>query len=89
MSDYRIVKCFGIKRRPRKQDEVCRNRYVWSAGGATSGNFGRKGTQACPNCGNPPDFQHPLNMYYGGDISREEAEQRMPAYIESKKNPAT
>lgn len=81
MSDYRIVQCFGIKRRPHKPDEQCRNRYLWIASGASAGNFGRKGTQACPNCGTLPEFRHPLNQALGGDITMERAEELMPEYI--------
>jgi hypothetical protein len=84
MSDYRIVQCFGTKKRPRKPEEVCRQRYLWGAIGATSGNFGRKGAQACPNCGTMPEFAHPLNRFLGQEISLEEAEQSMEEYNKNK-----
>jgi hypothetical protein len=80
MADYRIVQCFGVKRRPKKPAEQCRNRYLWIAKGASAGQFGRKGAQACPNCGSPPEFRHPLNQALGGDITMEEAEALMPEY---------
>lgn len=74
MSDYRVVQCFGTKRRPRKPEQICRERYLWIAVG-THGNFGRRGTHTCPNCGNLPDFTHPINRMLGGEISSEEAEE--------------
>lgn len=89
MSDYRIVQCFGIKKRPHKPTEQCRNRYLWIASGASSGNFGRKGAQACPNCGSPPEFRHPLNRALIGEITMEQAEAMMPEYrkmIQSEKS---
>ena len=79
MSDRRIVQCFGIKRKPHKEDKICGRRFLWTAQGA-SGNFGGKGAQACPHCGTMPDFQHPFNSYLGGEMSYEEAEAAMPAY---------
>lgn len=79
MSDYRVVQCFGIKQRPKKPTTVCRDRYLWIASG-TSGNFGRRGTQACPNCGTPPDFKHPVNRWLGGEISQAEAEELLQTY---------
>lgn len=79
MPDHRIVQCFGTKIRPRKPAEACRQRYLWIAAG-TSGNFGRRGTRACPNCGNLPDFQHPANRWLGGEISQAEAEELMKTY---------
>lgn len=82
MSDYRIVQCFGIKMVPRKPAKVCRKKYLWIAAGL-GGNFGRKGAQACPNCGNPPDFTHPYNRYLNNEITLDEAEALMPEY---KKN---
>lgn len=81
MSDHRVIQCFGTKRRPKKPDEQCRQRYLWIASGASSGRFGRKGAQACPNCGSIPDFRHPLNRYLGGELSLDQAEQAMPEYI--------
>jgi len=83
MSDYRIVQCFGVKRVPKKPDTDCRKKYLWTAGGL-SGNFGRKGTQACPNCGNLPDFMHPYNRYLDNEISLDQAESAMPEYIKNK-----
>jgi len=84
MSDYRIVQCFGIKRRPKKPAEICRNKYLWVARGASSGNFGRKGAQACPYCGTSPDFKHPYNRHLGGELTLEQAEAAMPQYREEK-----
>lgn len=81
MSDYRIVQCFGTKRRPKKEDKPCRRRYLWVAGGASAGNFGRKGAQACPHCGTFPDFRHPFNRYLSGEISEEQAKEMMPEYL--------
>lgn len=80
MADRRIVQCFGIKRRPHKADKVCGRKFVWTASGASSGNFGGKGTQACPNCGTLPDFQHPYNRYLNQEISYEQADADMPEY---------
>jgi len=79
MSDYRVVQCFGVKQRPKKPTEVCRNKYLWIAAG-TSGNFGRRGAQACPNRGTPPEFAHPINRWYGGEITSEEAEKLLETY---------
>jgi len=73
MSDRRIVQCFGVKRRPKKPAKFCRRTYVWTAGGL-SGNFGGKGVQNCPYCGNLPDFIHPVNRWRNGEISQEEAQ---------------
>ncbi len=84
MSDRRLVQCFGIKRRPHKEDKICGRKFLWTAIGASSGNFGANGTQACPNCGTLPDFQHPYNRHLMGDITYEEAEAAMPAYREKK-----
>ena len=81
MADRRIVQCFGVKRRPRKADKVCGRRFLWTARGA-SGNFGGKGSQACPHCGNLPDFQHPFNRHLNGEMTYEEAAAAMPAYKE-------
>lgn len=88
MSDYRVVQCFGIKQRPRKPAQICRNRYLWVARGASQGNFGRKGAQACPNCGSQPDFQHPYNRYLNRELSLDEAEAAMGAYREMKEKEA-
>jgi hypothetical protein len=85
VSDSRIVQCFGVKRRPRKPARVCRQKYLWIARGASAGNFGRKGTQACPNCGTAPDFRHPLNRYYNRELTYEEATAAMPEYIKNLK----
>ena len=82
MSDWRIVQCFGTKVRPKKPAEICRQRYLWISRGSSQGNFGRKGSQACPNCGALPDFRHPLNQYLGGDLTLDEAEAKMPEYLE-------
>ena len=73
MSDFRIVQCYGIKVRPHKQAKYCNRRFRWVARG-THGNFGRKGTQACPHCGNLPDFAHPMNRYLNDEITGEEAQ---------------
>lgn len=72
MTDYRIVQCFGVKVRPRKPARPCRDKYLWTAAG-THGNFGRRGAQACPNCGTPPDFTHPVNRLLGGEITEDQA----------------
>ncbi len=74
MSDSRVVQCFGVKRRPRKADKTCRRQYLWIARGASAGNFGRKGVQACPHCGTQPDFRHPINKYLAGTFSQEQAQ---------------
>ena len=84
MADYRIVQCFGIKRRPKKPAVNCRKKFLWTASGASEGRFGRKGTQACPNCGTLPDFTHPLNRYFNNEITLDEAEALMPNYIKQK-----
>jgi len=83
LSDYRVVQCFGTKRRPGRPEQTCRDKYLWAAAGATAGNFGRKGVQACPNCGTPPDFRHPLNQALNGDITIEQAEAMMPEYLKT------
>ncbi len=80
MADRRLVQCFGIKRRPHKEDKVCGRKFVWTACGASAGNFGSKGTQACPNCGTLPNFRHPFNRYLDGQMTYAEAEDAMPAY---------
>jgi len=87
MPDHRLVQCFGVKRRPGKEAKLCRRRFMWTARGA-SGNFGRKGVQACPFCGTLPDFQHPYNQYLGGAMTEDEAKLAMPEYVENwkKKN---
>ncbi len=72
MSDRRVVQCFGTKRRPRKQDKSCHARFLWTAAGL-SGNFGSKGTQACPKCGTLPAFSHPVNRWLNQEISEDEA----------------
>lgn len=83
MSDYRVVQCFGVKKRPHKAEQVCRDKYLWIARGASSGNFGRKGAQACPNCGTPPDFLHPFNRYLNREMTYDEAVAAMPEYQKS------
>ncbi len=83
MSDRRVVQCFGIKRRPHKADKACRQRFMWTAIGSTISHFGGRGTQACPNCGTLPNFRHPLNRYWGGEITEDEAMEMMPAFLES------
>lgn len=80
MGDRRIVQCFGIKRKPGKPDKACGRKFLWTARGASSGNFGSKGTQACPHCGTLPDFQHPFNRYLNRELTYEEAEAAMPEY---------
>jgi hypothetical protein len=82
MADRRIVQCFGIKKRPHKADKVCGRKFIWTARGASSGNFGSKGAQACPHCGTLPDFQHPYNRHLNGEMTYEEAAAAMPAYRE-------
>lgn len=84
MSDYRIVQCFGVKRRPGKPDQLCRNKYLWIASGASAGRFGRKGTQACPNCGTLPEFAHPVNRFLDNELSKEAAEALLPEYYKSR-----
>jgi hypothetical protein len=81
MGDRRIVQCFGTKKRPGKPDKDCRRKFLWTARGS-SGNFGSKGIQNCPHCGTMPDFQHPFNQYLNGEITHEQAEAAMPAYLE-------
>ncbi len=81
MADRRIVQCFGVKKKPHKADKICGRRFLWTARGA-SGNFGSKGSQACPHCGTLPDFQHPLNRYLNGELTLEGAKDAMPEYIE-------
>jgi len=83
VSDHRVVQCFGVKKRPRKAAEACRKKYLWIARGA-SGNFGRKGAQACPNCGTSPDFTHPFNRYLNREITHEEAVAAMPEYTKNQ-----
>ncbi len=75
MADQRIVQCFGVKVRPGKAARECRKRYLWIARGASAGNFGRKGAQACPSCGTMPDFRHPINKYLDGTLSQEQAQE--------------
>ena len=84
MLDYRIVQCFGVKRRPGKETKLCRRSYKWTAVGL-AGNFGGKGVQACPYCGTMPDFEHPYNRYLAGQLNEEEAKAAMPEYIEKWK----
>lgn len=85
MSDRRIVQCFGVKRRPRKQDKDCRRKFIWTARGASAGNFGSKGVQACPHCGTSPDFRHPFNRFLNREMTEDQARAAMPAYEEEKK----
>ena len=75
MADNRIVQCFGTKVRPRKPAVPCRKKFRWTAKGSSQGNFGRKGIQACPNCGTLPDFKHPINRYWNGDLTQEETQE--------------
>ena len=82
MADYRIVQCFGTKRRPHKQDKECRRRFLWTSKAAGGTNFGRRGTQACPHCGNLPNFTHPYNRYLAGELTMDEAEAAMPGFRE-------
>lgn len=84
MPDRRIVQCFGIKRRPHKEPKVCRRQWMWTARGASSGNFGRKGAQACPYCGTPPDFKHPYNRMLAGELTRDEAIAKMDEYLKER-----
>ncbi len=78
MSERRIVQCFGTLVRPGKPARPCRNRYLWIAKGV-SGGFGRKGPQACPNCGTLPNHAHPTNQMLNGEITQAE-------YMELLKN---
>ena len=80
MADQRIVQCFGVKKQPHKADKVCGRRFLWTARGASAGNFGRKGAQACPHCGTMPDFRHPFNIFLDGGMTYEEAADAMPEY---------
>jgi len=80
MPEQRIVQCFGTKVRPHKEAKRCRRKYHWTAKGV-SGNFGRKGAQACPYCGTPPDFKHPLNRYYVGELTYDAAVVAMDDYL--------
>jgi len=84
MSDYRIVQCFGVKKRPHKQDKRCRKRFLWKASGTGKHQFGSRGTQACPGCGTLPNFKHPYNKYLSGDITYEEAVAQMPDFLEKE-----
>ncbi len=81
MSDVRVVQCFGVKKRPHKEEKQCRKRYMWIARGASAHKFGRKGAQACPNCGTPPDFTHPYNRYLSGELDDVQAQALMPDFI--------
>lgn len=85
MSDVKIVQCFGVRKRPHKQDKQCRRRFMWTALGTGKSHFGRRGTQACPHCGTLPNLAHPLNRYLGGDITEDQAMEMMPEYLESLK----
>jgi len=73
MATHRIVQCFGTKVRPRKPAKPCRKKFLWTAKGSSAGNFGRKGIQACPSCGNLPEFQHPINRYLNNELTGDEA----------------
>ncbi len=77
MATHRLIQCVGNKVRPRKETKSCRKKYMWTAVGSSAGNFGRKGTQACPGCGTPPDFQHPINRYLNNEITGEEAQETL------------
>ena len=83
MGDRRRVQCFGVKRQPHKRDRECRKQYLWIAIGASAGNFGRKGAQACPNCGTPPDFRHPYNKFLDGQMEYDDAIVAMAEYEEN------
>jgi len=83
--DRRIVQCFGIKKRPHKEDKVCKKLWRWTSRGASQGNFGGNGVQACPNCGTLADFQHPYNQYLANLITYEEAAAAMPEFREELK----
>ncbi len=85
MVDQRIVQCFGIYKKPHKPEKDCRRKYLWTARGASAGNFGSKGVQACPHCGTMPNFKHPYNQYLDGLITFEEAAAAMPDYAEAEK----
>ena len=80
MGDRRIVQCFGIKKKSGKPDKICGRKFVWTARGASAGNFGSKGVQACPHCGTMPDFRHPYNRHLNGEITFEQAQADMPEY---------
>ena len=73
MATHRIVQCFGTLVRPHKQNRPCRRKFLWTARGSSKGNFGRKGTQACPHCGTLPDFKHPVNKWLNHELSQKEA----------------
>ena len=90
MADRRIVQCFGTKRQRGKPDKPCGRRYIWTARGASAGNFGSKGVQACPHCGTMPEFRHPLNIHLANprQMSYEEALAAMPAYNAEKSGQA-
>jgi len=83
--DRRIVQCFGIKKKPHKEDKVCMKKFLWTARGAASGHFGSNGAHACPNCGTLPDFQHPYNQFLAGLITYEKAAEMMPNFREELK----
>ena len=85
MADYKIVQCFGVKRRPHKAAKYCRRRYLWTAG-ALVNRFGGRGVQACPYCGTLPDFRHPYNRHLAGEFSEEEAADMMPDYLKLLEN---
>lgn len=82
MSDRRLVQCFGTKRRPRKADQACRRRYIWTGVGTGKHHFGSTGAHACPHCGSLPEHGHPYNRYLNGELTFEEAEAAMPGFIE-------
>lgn len=86
MSDYKVVQCFGKKIRKGKPTKECRKKFLWTAFGMGKTNFGRRGAQACPNCGTLPDFSHPYNMYLNGDLTFEEAAAKMPDFEKEKNN---
>lgn len=80
MSDYRIVQCFGTKRRRGKPDKPCRRKYQWTSIGGKDSHFGPRGAQACPHCGTIPFFAHPYNRYLNGEMTFEEASASMPEF---------
>ena len=82
MADVRLVQCFGLKRRPHKEDKICRRRFMWTAAAGGKHHFGRRGTQACPHCGCMPNLAHPYNRYLGGELTMDEAEAAMPGFRE-------
>lgn len=54
---------------------------MWTAAAAAR-NFGGRGVHACPYCGTIPDFRHPFNRFLNGELTEEDAQAAMPAYLE-------